>query len=121
MSSILRWSSRPRRASRRSGRAYRGARGLAVALLASALAGCESAPPHRDYFLPESARAAFLEGCAAEADGHLDEALPRYRSAVLTAPHFVSAHRALQNVELARHRRGELLLRYGAWRDADPR
>ncbi len=37
------------------------------------------------------------------------------------APQFVGAHRALQNLELEEHRRGELLVRYRALRDGAPR
>jgi tetratricopeptide (TPR) repeat protein len=106
----------PHSSSRRA-RAYRS--GAALFLLAG-LVGCTSAgvatPPILD-----SERRRFDAALRMQEDGLEREAAFLYREVVRSAPHFVAAHRALQNLELADHRRGELLLRYRELRDADPR
>lgn len=52
--------------------------------------------------------------------GARDEAARLCRDALSADPEGVAVHRALQNLELGEHRRGELLLHYQAWRDAAP-
>ncbi len=55
-----------------------------------------------------------------EERGELDPAAALLRDVVRVSPRFVAAHRALQNLELARHRRGAQLTTYRALRDAEP-
>src|SRR5262245_59584826 len=55
-----------------------------------------------------------------EDEGRATDAEQIYRDVVRTDADLVAAHRALQNLEIAEHRRGELLVRYRAFRDASP-
>ncbi len=52
--------------------------------------------------------------------GSHEAAIDLLRDIVCASPRFVSAHRALQNLEIADHRRGELLVRYRALLNAEP-
>jgi tetratricopeptide (TPR) repeat protein len=70
--------------------------------------------------LGEAELRALAEARRREQSGDLEEAARRYREMIAARPGLVSAHRALQNLELAEHRRGELLVRYGRLREAAP-
>lgn len=56
-----------------------------------------------------------------EEQGDPAAAVATLRALVFDQPRFIAAHRALQNLELAAHRRGALLATYRALRDAAPR
>jgi tetratricopeptide (TPR) repeat protein len=92
-------------------------------LAVTALLGCSGAAPgpgaaHRTE---SSAVRALLERATAQLEaGDRDEAMQLCRDALRADPEGVAAHRALQNLDLADHRRGELLLKYQAWRDEAP-
>ena len=86
------------------------------AVLAFAGSGCTSAP-HRPLPLaervPESAHAVYRDASRLVREGRRSSAQPLLEALVESNPLFVAAHRQLQNLELRRGRRGELLARYG--------
>jgi tetratricopeptide (TPR) repeat protein len=94
-----------------------------AALVAGGLLGCSGAAPSPTsiHHVESPAVRSLLDRAAERLDaGARDEATALCRDALRADPEGVAAHRALQNLELADHRRGELLLRYGAWRDEAP-
>ena len=94
-----------------------------AALVAVGLVGCSGAAPSPAsvHHVESGAVRSLLDRAAERLDaGAREEATALCRDALRADPEGVAAHRALQNLELADHRRGELLLRYRAWRDEAP-
>jgi thioredoxin-like negative regulator of GroEL len=94
-----------------------------VALAAAVLAGCSGTQPGAGapHSVESSAVRALLDRANEQLEaGARDEAARLCRDALRTDPEGVAAHRAIQNLELAEHRRGELLVKYLAWRDEAP-
>jgi thioredoxin-like negative regulator of GroEL len=94
-----------------------------AASIAGALLGCSGASPSPTsiHHVESGEVRSLLDRAAERLDaGARDEAAALCRDALRADPEGVAAHRALQNLELADHRRGELLLRYRKWRDAAP-
>ena len=92
-------------------------------LLAAALAGCSGASPNPGaaYRGESSTVRALLERANEQlAAGARDEAARLCQDALEADPEGVAVHRALQNLGLGDHRRGELLVHYQARRDEAP-
>src|SRR5262245_13588276 len=94
-----------------------------AACVAVGLSGCSGAAPSPSsiHHVESGTVRSLLDRAAERLDaGAREEAAALCRDALRADPEGVAAHRALQNLELSDHRRGELLLRYGAWRDEAP-
>src|SRR5262245_45925934 len=90
---------------------------LLVVAAAGAASGCRASSPGQAS-IPRELRERFDAGRRLEEQGLDAEALVIYREVVAVEPRFIAAQRALQNLEVAQHRRGELLVRQRARLDA---
>ncbi|MFO0984029.1 MAG: tetratricopeptide repeat protein [Planctomycetota bacterium] len=86
-----------------------------------ALAACaEVRPPRPEHAIVPPARNLFDQGVLLRDSGDGLLALHKFEAAVAVSPAFVEAHRALQNLYLARYQRGLMLERYTRFLEEDP-
>jgi tetratricopeptide (TPR) repeat protein len=94
---------------------------LCVAALAFGGLGCRSGFSHASRIeVPDEARASLIRGFALEGEGKPADAILAWRRAIEIEPEYVDAHRAYQNLLLARGRRGQLIDEYRAWAEQAP-
>ncbi|HET6202303.1 MAG TPA: tetratricopeptide repeat protein [Planctomycetota bacterium] len=86
---------------------------LPAALLALVLA-CREGPPRVVASVPDAGSRALLDRAAGKREeGDEEGALAIYREAIARSPYLVEAHRAVQEIRLARLEKGALLEEYG--------
>jgi Tfp pilus assembly protein PilF len=92
-----------------------------VAVAAWLAAACaEVGAPRVESPVVKPARNLFDEGVELRESGEGDLALHKFEAAVALSPAFVDAHRALQNLSLARYQRGLMIERYTRFLAEDP-
>jgi len=89
-------------------------------LLGLVAPACRVLPPRPPAPIPEEALRDFSRGQEQIGNGDPESALQSFRRAIDRAPEFVDAHRAYQNLELSRYRRGQLIREYRGFLDQAP-